>query len=430
MHSQKRFPVIQLPLLLLAINQAHANQFEANVSARTLLSDNTKKTSIEEPIEERQDIYQVGLKGNHSNWLVEANVDYQLYAHKFAEHSQPDEEYADGGATLIFGKEQDPLGLELSHTRRMLLQSPSDVVLLENLQEREIISAQPILRKRISGADWIYVRGRAENVRFLTDDNNQDSNRNGGSFGWAHAISKTSALNLGAQYTDVSFDQSPTSDYSLSSVNLAYTKKLRRLDYVIDIGYNETKPEVGEKQGAPTYNISVGYDTGLYLLEAHAERLITDTSFGSGNVIRPGQIPGTDGFAPDLGKIDRRTFGLDFSTKVFCSRCTLTLGASLTDDDYLEREKELRSIYYRSKFVYALSTASSISLQLDRIDYEQEGDQFNTDYKTDYLALEYVHRFVNGFDIKLFGRTEQRKADEPETNYKENIVGIGLGFVF
>jgi hypothetical protein len=131
-----------------------------------------------------------------------------------------------------------------------------------------------------------------------------------------------------------------------------------------------------------------------------------------------------------LGKIDRRTFGLDFSTKVFCSRCTLTLGASLTDDDYLEREKELRSIYYRSKFVYALSTASSISLQLDRIDYEQEGDQFNTDYKTDYLALEYVHRFVNGFDIKLFGRTEQRKADEPETNYKENIVGIGLGFVF
>lgn len=431
MQSKKRFPVIQLSLLLLAINQTHANDFDATVSVRSQLSDNSKKTpAAEEPIEERQDIYRLGLRGSHSNWLIDADVDYQLYAQKFAKHSQEDEEYADGSANLVFGKDHNPLGLELSHSRRMLLRSPSDVALLQNLREREIISAQPILRTRISAADWIYVRGRAENVRFIGEDNNQDSKRNGGSIGWAHAISKTSAINLGGHYTDISFDQLSELDYSLAGVNLAYTVKLRNLDYVVDIGYNETSPEIGEKEGAPTYNFRLGYDTGYHLFEAYAGRQITDTSFGSGNLVRPGEIPGADGFSPDLGQIDRKTVGLTFSTKVICARCTFTLGASLTDDDYLERENDLRNTYYRSRFAYSISNASRISLQLDRAEYNQERELLSVDYEVNYLSLEFIHTFVNGFDIRLFGRTEERTGEQVENNYKENIVGVGLGFVF
>lgn len=430
MQSQKRFPIIRLSLLLLAINQAHANDFSASVSASSQISDNSKKTSsAEEAVEERQDIYRLGLRGDYSNWLIDADVDYQLYAQKFAKQSQEDEEYADGSATLVFGKDHNPVGLELSHSRRMLLRSPSDVALLQNMQEREIISAQPVLRTRLSAADLIYVMGRAENVRFI-DGSNQDSKRNGGSFGWAHAISKTSAFNLGGHYTDIKFDRMPASDYSLAGVNLAYSVKLRSLDYIIDIGYNETAPEIGEKESAPTYNIRLGYDTGYNMLEVYAGRQITDSSFGNGNLAGPGQIPGTDGFSQNLSKIDRKTVGLNFSSKAICTRCTFTLGASLTDDDYLERDEDMRNTYYRSSFAYAISEASSISLRLDRSEYKQEQDFADADHEMNYLSLEFTHTFASGFDIRLFGRAEKRTSDQEGSNYKENIVGIGLGFVF
>jgi hypothetical protein len=439
MNIIKLLPATRLSLMLLVFNQVHANQlyetpvkenqFSASISAGSLMTDNAEKTLLE-PIEERQDIYGLGLVADYSNWLVDADVDYQLHAQKFSEQSQADEEYADGSSVLVFGKEADPLALELEHSRRMLLRSPEEVTLLENQQEREMISARPIIRKRLSGADRIFLQGQASKVRFIEADGSQDSKRNGATFGWAHVTSKTSAMMLSSQQMDVSFDQQPDADYRMVNTALSYQVQLRKLDYSVQVGYNEISPETGEKQSAPSYNFSLGYASGYHLFTASADRQITDSSFGNGNLGNENPIPGSDGLSQNLGKIDRRNMALDFSTDAICDRCTFSVGASLVDDEYLERDEQARNNYLRSAFVYSLSSAAKLTLRVDQSKYDQGVNQVNREYTTDYLSLEYAYRFNNGFDIRLFSRKEERDGEGEVNNYQENIYGAILEYEF
>ena len=155
------FPELILCFLLVVTvptyaTQLDANQFTISISGSSLLSDNSKKTTVD-TIDERQDIFQLGAKGNYANSLLAGVINYQLYAQKFAEHSQVDKEYADGSSSLVFGKENDSLGLALNHSRRMLLQSQEEISLLGNQQEREMISAVPIVRKKLSTVDELFL---------------------------------------------------------------------------------------------------------------------------------------------------------------------------------------------------------------------------------------------------------------------------------
>lgn len=437
MNIIKLLPATRLSLMLLAFNQVHANEFDAYISVSSQMTDNSKKTLLE-PIEERQDIYQLGVSADYSNWLVDADVDYQLFAQQYSKQSQTDDEYASGSSSLTFGKEADPLGLELTHSRRMLLQSPDDVGLLENQQEREMISALPIIRKRFSDADQVFLQGEAARVRFLGDDDSQDSERNGATIGWAHAISKTSAMMFSSQQMDVSFDQQPSSDYRLVNTALSYQVQLRKLNYSVQVGYNEISPETGEKESAPSYSLGLGYESGYYLFGASIDQQITDSSFGSGNLGGENPFPVNDGLSQDLGRLDRRNAALDFRTDGICARCVFSIGASVVDDDYLDRDEQSRTTYLRSAFTYALSSAASLTLRADQSKYDQDTAQINNQYTTDYLSLEYIYRFTNGLDIRLFARNEQRDGDENENGngegatgqYKENIIGAGLKYLF
>src|SRR5688572_654066 len=212
----KLLPARTLPLsfVLLIFNQVQANEIVGGaISANTLISDNTTKAAVN-PIEERQDVYQANLTLDYTNWLIEADADYRFYAQKFTENSQTDEQYVDGSSALVFGKEQDPFGLELTHSRRMLLQTPDAIGLVENMDEREIISAAPVARARIFAADTLFLRGEFSQVNYLEDDA-QDSKRSGASLGWTHPLSATDILQLSAQQTNITFDQQPESDYQL-----------------------------------------------------------------------------------------------------------------------------------------------------------------------------------------------------------------------
>jgi len=430
MSRKKLLPASLFPLtlILLIVNQSEANEFGASLSANSLMSDNTTK-SADEPIEERQDIYQLGLTADYANWLVDADVNYNFYAQKFAENSQVDDEYLDGSSTLEFGKEHDPLGLVLSHSSRMLLQSPDAVDLIENQQERQIISAAPILRQRIFGADTIFLQGQATLVSF-PDDDSQDSKRNSLSLGWTHPLSKISTVQFSAQQTDVSFDEQPISDYSLTDAMVAYSAQLRKLNYRVAVGYNELEREFGESHGAPSYNASLGYATGYHQINASLGREITDTSFGNGNIDDATTIPGGDGLSQNLDQIDRKKANLDWQTSVICARCSLLVGLSFVEDDYLEREETSLNTYARTTFIYSLSNAANLTFRADRSKYAFKNKQIGSNYSMNYFSLEYNYRFLNGFDVQLFTRKEERDADQTQTNYDENVYGAGVSYFF
>jgi hypothetical protein len=67
---------------------------------------------------------------------------------------------------------------------------------------------------------------------------------------------------------------------------------------------------------------------------------------------------------------------------------------------------------------------------VDQSKYDQDVNQVNREYTTDYLSLEYAYRFNNGFDIRLFSRKEERDGEGEVNNYQENIYGAILEYEF
>lgn len=427
----KSLPARALPLsiMLLISNQMHASEiFGGAISANSLVSDNTTKTALE-PIEERQDTYQAGITADYTNWLIEAEADYQLYAKQFAEKSQADEEYVDGSASLVFGKEQEPFGLELNHSRRMLLQSPEAVGLIENMDEREIISAAPIMRARIFSSDMLFLQGQVSQVSFV-DDDSRDSKRNGISFGWAHPMSKTDILQFAVQQSDVKFDQQPEFDYTLANAMLSYAVQLRKLSYRVEAGYSESSPETGEKEQAPAYKVELEYIAGYNTLSASINQRLTDSSFGDGSNYGSTEIPGGDGLTLALSRIERKSADLNWSADFICTRCLFSIGVSMEDDDYLESDEASRNVRTSSAFTYSLSSAASLKFSADGSKYDFDGGEVSNDYFIGYFAAEYNYRFLGGMNIRFFVRKEKRDSDSIGSSYKENTYGVGLGYVF
>ena len=420
---------LRLSIVLLMFNQVQANEiFGGAISVNSSVSDNTTKTALE-PAEERQDIYRADLTADYTNWLIEAEADYQFYAQKFAENSQADDKYVDGHASLVFGKQQDPFGLELDHSRHMLLQTPDAIGLVENMEEREIITAAPVVRARIFDADMLFVRGEVSQVNYLEGDE-QDSQRNGASLGWVHPLSATDVLQLSAQKIAVEFDQQPKSNYKLANTMLSYAVQLRKLNYSLAAGYNETSPEVGQQEGSPAYNAELEYISGFNKFSVAVSQQMTDSSFGDGSAYNPSDIPGGDGRIQDLALMDRKKVDVGWDTHWICARCSLFIGTSFEYDDYLASDDTSRNLYTQAAFSYSLSNSASLEFAAARSKYDFEGSQTMADYLIDYLSFHYSYRFTSGVDVQLFARKENRESDAVAQGYKENVYGAGLGYFF
>jgi len=427
----KSIPGRALPLTiaLLMCHQAQAADiFGGTISANSLMSDNSTKTA-QDPIDERQDVYQLNLTANYDNWLIDLDANYQFYAQKFEKKTQSDDEFVDGSTALVFGKDRDPFGLELQHSSRMLLQTPDAIDLLENMDEREIISAAPIARLRLFDTDTLFVRGDFSQVSFKADDS-QDSKRNAASVGWIHPLSVTDVVQLTAQKSEIKFDQQPEADYTLTNAMLSYAVQLRKLNYRIEVGYNKTSPEIGEEQGAPAYKAELGYISGYNNFSLSFSQQITDTSFGDGNAYDPSDIPGGDGLSQDLNLIDRQKADVNWVTGAICDRCSFSIGMGLEDDDYLTSDEDSRNLYARSAFIYSLSKAARVEFSANRSKYDFEGAGIMADYVVNYFSFKYSYRFVSGIDVDVFARREDRDSDAGNSTYDENIYGVGLGYFF
>ncbi|MBU0801740.1 MAG: hypothetical protein KKA05_12160 [Alphaproteobacteria bacterium] len=427
MQVSAAYPLVSLYLCCVAVQ---ANEIKTTLSASSIFSDNSLKTP-DEPIDERQDLYEVGVSAGYSNWLVEANADYEWVSHKYSEQSQVDDNYAEGSSSLLFGKQEDPLALELNHSRKILLTSPDAVALTQNQQEREVISARPEARARIFAADRLFIGGEFTRVNFPENDL-QNSRRDGIALGWLHPLSPASFLRLNSQQQKISFEQFAESDYTYSGVMLVYGVELRKLTYGLEVGYNESEPENGESKGAPSYRVSASYLSGFNQLDFSASRSLTDTSFGNGNEAGGSGFPTSDGSSQVVSRMDRSSADLNWQTQIVCVRCQFSTGVSAVKDDYLEKDEASLSINTRVRFSYSFSLAANLSIGFARANVDFDNQSIARDYKLNAISIEYAYNFSNGLSARLAARNEDRTADGENGNgtYEENIYSIGLGYNF
>lgn len=404
------------------------NEWHSSVSLQSEYTDNANRSSTD-PLTERQDEVKLSTGGSYENALLEASADYHASETYFQKDSQESRSELQGDSRLLLGKDHHPMDLLVSHSRRTVLNAPDDLDLLRNNDERDILTVSPSARWRSDGADTVSVRGTYSDVgyRFTPE---RDSERTSGSLSWERGLSQTTQLTLSAQQTDISFDAAPFADYRYNAAFAAYSAQLRQLNYRIQLGYNESEPEIGEGLSGPTYKVNVGYDAGLHQWNFSANTLITDNSAGGGNEGSfDGFNPG-DSSAGGLDQLERTTAELSWQTQAVCGRCLLSVSFYHQDDDYRVEEEDRQESGIRVNHDYRFSEQASLSVSLNRRDHSFDADVARADYRVDRASISYHYRFTHGLGLSLFSNWQDRASDDPARSYDKLSAGLGLTYSF
>ncbi|MDQ2076191.1 hypothetical protein [Marinimicrobium sp. ABcell2] len=414
--------------MLLSSASASAGQYvDIGILLGTEYTDNANR-SHEDGISERQDRYGITVASDYENQLLDLDVSYNAQERRFSEGSQPTRSFLEGDFNLRVGKPHHAADLLLSHSRRSALRAPDQIDLLVNRDERDIYSAIPTVRARVSSVDYLMLQGHYSMISYRFDEQ-RDSERLGASLIWQHDFSATDQMQITATQTEVSFDLAPDFDYTYQAVLAAYSVRLQRLAYTLEVGYNETTPEMGDTFSGPTFRVEASYDTGLHRFSVNARQFITDSSQAGGNLGDPSSFGAGRDTVGELDQLERRTADVRWDYLALCQRCDLHVNAFYRYDDYQTLGEDTDEVGLGSGLGYRFSNRASTRLTLNvrRQSFEAEADR--EAFTVGRARLSYQYSFVNDLSLELFTHFEKRDSNA-EQRYDEARVGLTLGLAF
>lgn len=415
--------------LMLAISaQAFANPFFGSVSAVSGASDNGLKVK-EDTISERQEEYALSLGSKWNNSLLDFNMGYDASKKTFSEDSQEDKTTLDGNSSLLIGNGEPPASLLLVHSRTTLLNAPDSVNLTQNQDEKSVFSARPTLRQRISPVDTLLLNGEYTRINYSEDDL-KDSLREGGSLVLQHKFSPLDNLQLSAQHAAIDFKRSPQANYDYSAAALTYSAKLRKLSYSAKVGVNKAAPEEGKETSNPSYGLDLAFNSGSQIFTLSGNKELTDTSSGSGTILPERELPTSDGSGVGIDQIERESYAFNWSALALCNGCTLILGATLTNDDYLDLGESGKERGWSLGGTYALTNTARISLQFAGSDHTYTDLAIGSDYKIYMARFEYNYQINRNLGANFIVRQEKRSGEIAAQTYTESFAGAGLHYNF
>ncbi|WP_347330123.1 hypothetical protein [Marinimicrobium locisalis] len=419
--------LVLAPVLLPEVALAEGD-WRASVGLHTEHTDNANK-SEDNPLSERQDEVELNLGGNYANRWVSFEAGYEASERRFNEGSQENRSLLRGDSELTLGQPTDPVDLVVTHSRRTVLNAPDDVDLLRNNDERTILSALPSARWQPTGADLLMARGQFSDVdyRFRPERN---SERQGASLIWQRDVSEVDSLTLTGQETEVSFDAAPQADYEYRAASLSYRVNLRRLQYRVQVGYNKSRPAVGEGLSSPSYLVDVNLGDAASRWGFSASQFITDNSSGSGNQGDLGDFSPGDSSSGELDQLERTRAELRWMNQTLCARCNLTLTTYWQSDDYRLEAQDQDELGFRLSGRYAVSQQSSLDLSWQRRDRQFEAGAERSDFVQNRLRARYEYHFVQDMTVSLFLARNERQSDDNRREYAENTGGLGLSYKF
>lgn len=417
-------------LFLVPAGSIADNMFDARVSANSEFSDNANRTE-QDQISERRDEYRLSVGTEYTNTLIEFQADYTASEHRFAEDSQQRRSLLEGRSSLLVGKPYHPVDLLLSHNRQSVLNEPDDVDLLRNTDERTIWSAVPTARWGFTRVDQLILQGNYSKIDYRLDER-RNSERAGGSLSWQHDLSQTDQFTISAQQTQVSFDAAPDFDYDYIAYSAAYAAQLRQLSYNVELGYNETQPEIGEDFSGPSYRLNVSYTAAAQTFTLSSSQFITDSSRAGGNERDFRDFNPGDSTVDELDQLERTDFELGWRGEALCESCSLYARLIYQRDDYRTLDEDNQEHGVNLGLDYRLSQRSSIDISLQYREHNFDTETIRSDYSNTQLRAGYGYTFANDLGLRVYGSVNERDSDD-ELNgrgYEENIIGVGLNYSF
>lgn len=413
--------------LLLMTTTAFADSIHGSISALSGESDNATKTQME-PVRERQDEYQLTLALDYENEYVTADADYLANQRHFSEESQQDEFYVDGKSSLQLGNQNTPADLLIKHSRRILLQEPDQVRTTDNLDERDILSAIPTVRKSFTDVDTVSLSGDYTRVSFAENEL-RDSSRVGGSLQWLHAFSNVDAFRVVAQGMEVEFEAQPQADYKYLSSYIAYSASLRSLTYNIQAGYNRSENELQGEYDSPAYTFTGHYEKGAHEVDLLVTQLITDSSLGDNNTNSVDSIPGTDG-SSEIHQLERLLVEARWTTSMICARCSSYIMFRNVDDEYITVDESSTQTTGGLGLSYQIGRAAQLSIGYEESRRKFDESIVSNSYELNRILVNFHYQFSNHLRMKILTWREDREKDENFDGYTENYVGAGLSYLF
>lgn len=415
---------------VLAAGPAHAltRHVDAFVDVSTEYTDNAKKSSIDDPLSERQDRVTLGGRGGYQSQQVDFSANYTFAQYHYSEDSQPNRNMLEGQSSLYLGKNSKLFELTLMHTRKGVLGEPDQLELLRNYDEREIFSAYPGLHYLLTPVDMLFAYVIYSDTNYRRN-NHRDSRQEGASLGWTHRLSPLDSFTVNLSSAEYTFPAAKDRSYRHDNMMVSYNRELRNLTYSLGAGYNWSEIDSTRDYSSPAYQAEVAYKNDTAGISLYADRMITNTSMGDGHRFDPGNIDRGDVGSGEIDQIDRKNVHLDIHSNMLCRQCTFNIGFRWRSDDYLELPDSNIERGANIGFSYEFVGGTRASLQFSRQKRSFSTGQ-RSSYELDRQAFILSRNFYRDIAVRVFVEKENRDAGELTGNYDELISGIGIRFDF
>lgn len=414
-------------LLIAVPAQALTRHVDAFVDLSTEYTDNANKTDID-PISERQDRVSLGGIGAYQNQLIDFSANYVFSNYYFSEDTQPERNMLEGQSKLYLGKNSKLVDLTVLHTRKGSLGEPEQLDLVENYDEREIISIYPGLHYAVTPVDMIFGYGIYTEAQHRRNSD-RDSRQEGAAIGWTHKFSNINSFSVNLSSAEITFPAMKERSYNQDNAMFSYTSELRSLSYTIGVGYNWSEVDKTRNYSSPTYQADIAYQNDTSGIRLYADRMITNTSMGDGHRFDPGNIDRGDVGTSEIDQMDRKNVDLEIYSNLFCQVCTVNLRFRWRNDDYLDLPTDNAEKSVSLGFSYEISPRTRATLQFTRREQDFSGGP-RSSYNSDRQAFIVSRDFHRDIRIRLYIEQEKRSSDDNLNNYDELASGIGVRFNF
>lgn len=413
---------------LAALTEVPKNDFGGSIGIKAEHTDNALKEA-EASISEQQDQYSAGLFAVYSNDYLSLNTDYAVSEMRYTKDSQEPRLNRIGQSEFLLGKAHHPAELKISHSVQRLPVTSAALDLEANTDEKQVFSAQPGIRLRLSQADTIYLIGNATEVDYRFDEQ-KNSSRTGATLGFSRGLSPVDTLSLIVTQNDIEFEFSPDVDYSLTMAVLALETRLRRLTYRIELGQSRSDSSRNGVSEDPYYAIQLGYNAGHHQFSFAANQQMTDSSRGFDSGMESGGLGGSDVTAEQLDQVLINHADATWSSGVLCGRCQISISAFRDEHQYQTLGRDEERLGLNLSFNYQLTRRSTIGLQGARMDQQFVGSVNQRDYVMDQFTLSYRYRFMDGVNLGVFATQAERVGKVDADSYDELRGGMSLGYQF
>lgn len=405
-----------------------AIDLNAGISLTSENTDNALRT-VDNKISENQNSVTLNVQASHQGNAVDFSSGYTASQTQFSEDSQESRGLLTGQSSLQVGQASSPISLSVNHSRQLILIDPAADVLLNNLDEREILEVRPEWNLRLSSVDYVLLAGIYEKIGF-GEQSLRNSTRQGAEVQWARRTSAIGDLSLSATNTNVEFDEVPGFEYKLQSLMLRHETRLRRLRYVLGVGYNQSI-QSGEEFGGASYELDASFTYPTMSFGARASQTITDISRDNGNQQPLNGEPDVFGTFPQVDQLELTTADIYWDYNGLCERCNLNLSLGTREDsfnNFVEQNSERTTI--GTQFSYRQNQRSTLSFSYNKSETNFV-DPLLGSFDTASIQATYTYLIGRALDIQFMVKNLERTTLGVDSRVaEENRVGISLGYQY